>query len=313
VELLESGGNSDLSFLVGESEMSDPLSALGVLLDKALSLGDNLSNWLCVSSLLLSVWVGKDGCVNLLVELLAGLDLVGGDAFVPLGELNGVSLLVLLLEEVHVDGDVVSEDSVSEDNSVELGLGLISVSSLSSFVGFDCLNLLGISWESLGLMWNVNSSIASSLHNSEDLGSGGSGVDTNIKESLEWSLVLDILVNVEVLSVNLGVGLVGISETDLLEKSSGEQETGGISSSVVGETSSETEVLELGGLSGAENLISSHGREDDLGDELGASSSDDKSVLSGIVLVLVLASQSTSGIEVGLSLSSSLWLDLHSH
>lgn len=64
--------------------MSDPLSALGVRLDQALSLGDNLSNWLRVSSLLLSVWVGKDSGVNLLVKLLAGLDLVGGDTFVPL-------------------------------------------------------------------------------------------------------------------------------------------------------------------------------------------------------------------------------------
>ena len=49
-----------------------------------------------------------------------------------------------------------------------------------------------------------------------------------------------------------------------------------------------------------------------MGDELGVSSSDDKSILSGVILVLILTSQSSSGVVISLSLSSSLWLDLHS-
>lgn len=47
-------------------------------------------------------------------------------------------------------------------------------------------------------------------------------------------------------------------------------------------------VLELIRLSGTENLVSGHGRVDDLRDKLGASSSNDQSVLLRIVLVLVL-------------------------
>ena len=49
-----------------------------------------------------------------------------------------------------------------------------------------------------------------------------------------------------------------------------------------------------------------------MADDLGASSSNNKSIFLGVVLVLSLAYKSSSGIEISLSLSSSLWLDLHS-
>ena len=71
--------------------------------------------------------------------------------------------------------------------------------------------------------------------------------------------------------------------------------------------------LRLSGFGSAEDSISGHGGEDNLADDLGAGLSDDKSVLLGVVLVLVLAGQPTSGEVVGLSLSPSLWLYLHSH
>ena len=71
--------------------------------------------------------------------------------------------------------------------------------------------------------------------------------------------------------------------------------------------------LELNGFSSTKYSISSHGGENDLADDLSACLSDDKSVLLGVVLVLVLAGQPKSGEVVGLSLSPSLWLYLHSH
>ena len=71
-------------------------------------------------------------------------------------------------------------------------------------------------------------------------------------------------------------------------------------------------VLELIRFGSSQNLISSHGGVDNLSDELAASSSGDKPVLLGVVLVLVLTGKSTSSIVVSLSLSSSLGLDLHS-
>lgn len=310
---LELGGNVGLSLWGGKSEVGSPLSALGVLEDlEASSLGDNLLGWLGVALSLGSVWVGDDGRVDLLVEILAGLDLSSSKALLPLRELSLEGSGVLLLELGHVSLNMRSENLSSVDLGVEVGLSLVGSDSLSSLV-LDLLNLsVSVSWESLGLMWNVDSTIASSLHDREDSSSGGGSVDTNIEESLEWSLVLNIVINVEVLSVDIGVALVHVGETNLLEKSSGEEKTGGISSRVVGKSSGETVLLELGGLSGAENSITSHGGVDDLADVLGASSSNDESVLLGVVLVLVLADKSSSGVVIGLALSSSLWLDLHS-
>jgi len=309
---LELGGNSLLLLLSGELEVSEPLLALGVLLDSDLTWGHDLSDRLSITLGLGSIWLGNDLGVNLLVELLAGLDLVGGEALVPLGELSLELLGVFLLELVHVGGNVNTEDVLSVDLSVEGGIGLLGVGLLSSLVGDDLDSGLLVAWESLGLVWHVEATVTGTLEGSEESGTGGGSLKTDIKEGLEWSLVSDIVVNVEVLSVDISVLLVHLGESDSLEESSGDQETGAVGSGVVGETSSDTVLLELGGLSSTEDLITSHGGVDDLGDELGASSSDDKSVLLGVVLVLILVDKSSSGIVVGLTLSSSLWLDLHS-
>lgn len=230
MEGLEFLGNSESSLLGGESSVSDPLVTLGVLEDGLVTLLEDLSSWVLVSSSLHSVWVGKNLLVDLLVEFLVGLNLGGGKGLLPLAELSLELLWVFLLEEVGVVGNVSSKDSGSKDGSVINSLGLLNVLRLSSLVG-DNLSLGSlVTWESLGLVWNVKSSIASSLQDSEDSGSGGSGVDTNIEESLEWSLVLNIIINVEVLSVDVGVSSVHIGKTNLLEKSSGQEKTSGISS-----------------------------------------------------------------------------------
>ena len=60
----------------------------------------------------------------------------------------------------------------------------------------------------------------------------------------------------------------------------------------------------------SKDLVTLDGGEDDLADDSLVGSSDDESVLLGVVLVLVLLYQSSSGVEVGLSLSSASELDL---
>ena len=160
-------------------------------------------------------------------------------------------------------------------------------------------------------MRNVKTSITGSLKGTEDSGTSGGSLDTNIHKGLEWSLI-SIAFNEEHFTINLIVGLVHFSESDLLQKSSGNEKTSAVASGVVGKTSSKTVLLELSGISSAENLITSHGGVDNLSDDSSASSSNDKSIFLRVVLVLSLASKSSSSIEIGLSLSSSLWLDLHS-
>mgnify|MGYP007131711750 CR=1 FL=1 len=62
----------------------------------------------------------------------------------------------------------------------------------------------------------------------------------------------------------------------------------------------------------AHNLVTLDGGVDDLANEFGVSSSYTESVLLGVVLVLILLDKSSSGVEVGLSLSSASELDLES-
>ena len=297
----------------GDSEVSDPLGSLGVLLDKLRLLLEDLSNWLGVSLGLNSVWFSNDGSVDLFVEFFAGLNLGGGEALSPVGELSLEFLSVFLLEGFHVIGNVVSEDSCSVGFGVIFGLNSFRSGRFTSLVLNNGNLSSGVTWESLGLMWNVDSTIASTLKDTEKSGTGGGSLETNIEKSLEWSLIIiSIIINVEVLSIDIRGGFVKVSESDLFQQSSGEEETGGIGGGVVGKTSSESVSFELGGFSSAENSISSHGGEDNLSDEFGVSSSDNKSVFLGVILVLVLLYESSSSIEVGFTLSSSLWFDLHS-
>jgi len=273
----------------GDSEVSDPFLSLGVFLDKFWLLLDNLSNEFSVSGFLYSVWVGNDGGVDLFVEVFAGLNLSSGEALGPVGELSLEFLSVFFLEGFHVVGDVVSEDSGSVGLGIEFGVNLLGSGGFTSLVLNNSDLSSGVTWESLGLMWNVDSTIASTLKDTEDSGTGGGSLETNIEKSLEWSLIIiSIIINVEVLSIDIRGGFVKVSESDLFQQSSGEEETGGIGGGVVGKSSSESVSFELGGFSSAKNSISSHGGEDNLGDEFGVSSSNDKSVFLGVILVLVL-------------------------
>jgi len=198
-ELLE---NSLLSVGTGLSEFSKPFSTLGVFENSGISGSDNLLNWFLVSSFLYSLWVGDNRLVNLLVKILAGLGLSGGKAFLPSGELSGEFTWVFLLEGVHVDGNVVSENVISKDLSIECSLVFVGLDSFSS-LSLDLFDLsLFVTWESLGVMWAVDTSITCSLHDSEDSGTGGGWGKSNIKEGLEGSLVLHIVINVEIFSVN---------------------------------------------------------------------------------------------------------------
>jgi len=273
----------------GDSGFSNPFLSLGVLEDLGFSILDNLSNWVLSTGFLDSVWFGNNGSVNFLVEFLAGLDLSSGEAFGPLGELSLEFFTVFLLERFHVVGNVVSEDSCSVSFSVEFSFNSLSSGRFTSLV----LNLSnfssGVTWESLGLMWDVNSTIASTLKDTEESGTGGGSLETNIEKSLEWSLIIiDIIINVEVFSVDISGGFVEVVESDLFQQSSGEEKTGAIGGGVVGKTSGETVSSKFGGISSAKNFITSHGRVDNLSDEFLVGSSDNESVFLGVILALVL-------------------------
>ena len=312
--LLELSGNSSLSLGVGESVLSEPLLVLGVLLNELTgSLLDLLSDG-CLLVDLDSVGVLSDLSVNLLVESLGVGDLCLGEACLPLGELLLEEILVLLLEEVHVGLHVVAQDVVSVLLGVVGAVGLALFDDLlASLSGGGLLLLKVVAGEALGVVGHVDASVNCTLEGSEDSVAGGGSHETDVEESAEGSLLfVDSLgaVDIEEFSVGSLNTLVETVKLEVLEESTGNEETGGVGGGVVGETSLETESLELLGVSLSEDFIALDGGEDDLNDDAGVGSSDAQSVLLGVVLVLVLLNESSSGLVVSLSLASASELDL---
>ena len=312
--LLELSGNSSLSLGVGESVLSEPLLVLGVLLNELTgSLLDLLSDG-CLLVDLDSVGVLSDLSVNLLVESLGVGDLCLGEACLPLGELLLEEILVLLLEEVHVGLHVVAQDVVSVLLGVVGAVGLALFDDLlASLSGGGLLLLKVVAGEALGVVGHVDASVNCTLEGSEDSVAGGGSHETDVEESAEGSLLfVDSLgaVDIEEFSVGSLNTLVETVKLEVFEESTGNEETGGVGGGVVGETSLETESLELLGVSLSEDFIALDGGEDDLNDDAGVGSSDAQSVLLGVVLVLVLLDESSSGLVVSLSLASASELDL---
>lgn len=311
--LLDLGNNALLSLGVGELEVSLPILALGVGLDEnTLSLGDLLADG---GGLLDLSTLGSlsDLSVCLLVEGLEGGSLCLGKSELPLAELLLESVLVLLLEDVHVGLDVGTEDVVSVLLGVVSASGLALLDDgLASLARDGFLLLEVVAGESLGVVGHVDATVNSTLEGTEDSVTGGGSNETNIEESAEWASVLvdALVIDVEELAISSLNTLVEVSHTEVGKESSGDEEAGSVSGGVVGKTSLNTVFLELKGVSGAEDSITLDGGVDDLDDDSLVSAADAESVLFRLVLVLVLLDQSAASLVVGLSFSSSPVLDL---
>lgn len=191
-------GNTLLALLVGEALGMSELAVESLVVDFLLGGGGRIST---------------DGLVAGLVHIL---ELISRDTSLDVsGELLVVSLLVLLLEGGHVLSNVLAEDLVAELLRVEL-LGFTIVTSES---------LLGVR--------DIEATIDGTLKAGEDLSTGGSSVETNIKDAAEGSLVL-IFLNLDGFTSNLLVALVEVSEVELLKKTSGDEETSAVSGREVG-------------------------------------------------------------------------------
>jgi len=143
---------------------------------------------------------------------------------------------------------VISENSRSVYFGIKTGCNFLSISGLSSLISHSLDLSFHVTWESLIGVWYVEAAITGSLQSTEDPGTSSGSLDTNIKEGLEWSLLLvgHLLVRVVVFTIDFGGSLVCVVQLNLLKKSSCQQESSAVSSGVVGETSSQTVALELG-------------------------------------------------------------------
>jgi len=282
--------DSLLSFFQSESSFVEVLLAT-LSLDDGSSLIGVLNFGLLGGLLGGGSGVLSDFFVNLSVELFQR-GLVGLlEVSFPLGELSVESFLIVFLQFGHVLFNVDTEDSFS------VGLGVVSF-----FAAF-----LGEAGESLGGVGDVEATVASTLEDTENSVTGGGSDETSIQNSLEGSLFSSLVVvgDVVVFTINLLGTSVDLVQTSLVEESSGDEETSGVASSVVGQTSFETESLEFSGVSSSKDSITLDGGIDNLSNNSAAGNSGNKSVLGGVVLVLILDDKGLSGVVISLTLSSS--------
>merc|ERR1712046_506110 len=116
---------------------------------------------------------------------------------------------------------------------------------LSSLIGLDLSLLDTESWEYLLLVRDIKSSVTGSLHGTEDTVSSGGADETNIKVSLEWTLVtIRNFSNLIVASIDLIVTLEHSVQSLELEKSASAKKSSCVGSGIVGETTLNTESLE---------------------------------------------------------------------
>jgi len=245
--------------------------------------------WLLLLALL-GLWVVLDGGVSLLVH---GLNAISRDAIGDvLGELSLVGVVVILLQVLHVVGNVQAKNVLAEN--VRLELLLVGV----------------VAWEALGAVWHVKTTVSSTLHGAKDLGTSGGTRKTDIQVALEGAwLAIDVL-NVVLDAVGFLRARVHLVQVELLEKTASEQQASSVGRCVVGKTHLDAEAWQLVRIGSGQDDVSLNASIRNLACDVFVGKSNHQTVLGRVVLVLLLQNQALSGIVVSLSLSSPLELDL---
>ena len=179
-------------------------------------------------------------------------------------------------------------------DSVHVGLGVI----------FDGLSLLGFSGtrESSGVVGDVEASIAGTFEGTEDSGTGGGSLESDVKMSLERSPLALMFGDIIFSAISFSDTLVHTIHALLLEESPSKEKSGAVSRGVVGETGGEAEPSELKGISGAEGHVTGEGGVVNGADDSAVGDPDNESVFYGTVFIVVLNSQSFSLLVISFSL-----------
>jgi len=98
----------------------------------------------------------------------------------------------------------------------------------------NIVSIFFISGEFVIVVGNIETSISSSFKSSENSVTNGGVSKTNIKNSFERSSVRNILMGRIVFSIDGALSWVQLFKGSLFKESSGEEESGGIGSRIVG-------------------------------------------------------------------------------
>lgn len=182
---------------------------------------------------------------------------------------------------------------------------------LAQSLGIELLRLNIISREALLGVRDVDAAIGATLHSREDTGTGRRPSETDIKEHLERPTGLSVIPLGSLGQRELSIGLFNafklLVEAELLQSAAGDQEADAVCSSPVGEAVCDAIAFELVSIGGAEDLVASELRSDDLADDVAVRESDNEAVLGGVVFVLRLGYEPLAGVVVCLACSSALW------
>lgn len=162
-------------------------------------------------------------------------------------------------------------------------------------------------------MGDEDTTVRGTLHGTEDTGTGGGSLQTNVEEDLEGAALAIVglggLGELELTISLLNTGEL-LVEAELLEGTAGDKETSGVGSSPVGKTVLDAVSLELVGVGRAEDLVAGDLGGHDLADDVLVGEADDQAVLGSIVLVLGLGDEALTGVVIGLALLAALVLSL---
>jgi len=291
--MVKEGAPALINLLLGLGETktkllsSDTLLALG----KSETSGTELLVALDGLALLLDEGgILTDALVGILVDLL---ELVGSDALLLVAaELTVIGLRILLKKLLHVVGDVATIDVLAEDFSVESLLLVIPANKTALAVG------------------HVETTIKSTLHSGEHTAAGGGTGKTNIEQSLEGTTLVELLDGVEGSTSGLLDTRIELIHAELLVKTTSHKKTSCIGSRVVGETKLDAIARKLMGVSGSHDVITIDARVHDLADAVAVGETNDKTVLGGVVLVLVLDHKTKTLIVISLALTATTVLGL---
>ena len=141
----------------------------------------------------------------------------------------------------------------------------------------------------------------------------------NIQESTEWALVVIYFLYIvgllvpfggDNLSVHFSITLIHIIQTNLLQKATCYQKPCAVGGGVVLQTNAQSVTFKFGGAGLAKNAISIYQSIGNLANHLGVGETDDKTVLRGLVLVLILSAETLTLAVVSLSLATTTEFDL---
>mmetsp|Transcript_32902 Transcript_32902/g.75764 ORF Transcript_32902/g.75764 Transcript_32902/m.75764 type:complete len:334 (+) Transcript_32902:300-1301(+) len=212
-----------------------------------------------------------------------------------------VLLVIFLIEVFHVFSYVSSKDAFT----MHVGIVLLGVPIVSRKTFFG--------------MGNVQTSIGGTLEGTKDAIARSGGLAADVQEATEGALVLVDLIHIVLFLIILGthhltidfcVSLVGVIQSELLQETPGDQQSRAVGSSVVLESDLESIAMQFLRVGLAEDTVTIHQGVHDLADHLTIGEAHHQTVFGGLVLVLVLATETLALTVIGLALPTTAKLDL---